>query len=64
MYIQAVLTFTILLTISIMDEQLFKKFVDVAAVLLAMNLLRVVNIHDLHISKEAIGGNCLGLLCQ
>ena len=63
-YVRAVLTFMILLIISITDEQLFKKIVDVAAVLLAMNLLRVVNIHDLDISKKAIGGDCLGLLCQ
>jgi hypothetical protein len=63
-YVWAALTFTILLTISITDERLFKKIVDVAAALLATILLRVVNIHDLDISEEAIGGDCLGLLCQ
>jgi hypothetical protein len=63
-YVWAALTFTILLTISITDERLFKKIVDVVAALLATILLRVVNIHDLDISEEAIGGDCLGLLCQ
>ena len=63
-YVQAVLAFTILFTISIMDEQLIKKIVEVAAVLLATDLLRVVNVHDLDIGEEAIGGDGLGLLCH
>ena len=58
------LAFTMLLTISIMDERLVKKIVDVMAVLLAMDLLRVINVHDLDIGKEAVGGNSLGLLCH
>ena len=63
-YVWAALAFTMLLTISIMDERLVKKIVDVMAVLLAMDLLRVVNVHDLDIGKKAVGGNGLGLLCH